>query len=187
MPVWLTSERGAYKGSAVFAFRIDRSDIGSLPYSLSSSSSDAMQYSTTDKRMPHHVHGSGANYDGNPPRSIRVRPPPHACQHRQQRLDLWDEHITSVNCPVFIRIICSLAQIATMPQVMSSQTEKTTSSTIEEQSATPVVINASGHVQELDRNFSLLSLCAVGIITGNAWTAAGGTIVSIPSSVARDK
>lgn len=39
------------------------------------------------------------------------------------------------------------------------------------------VINASGHKQELDRNFSLLSICAVGICTGNTWAALGGSIV----------
>ncbi|KAI9838406.1 MAG: hypothetical protein M1819_005675 [Sarea resinae] len=38
-------------------------------------------------------------------------------------------------------------------------------------------VNASGHVQELDRNFSLLSVCAVGIVTGNTWAAFGGSIV----------
>jgi len=40
-------------------------------------------------------------------------------------------------------------------------------------------INASGHKQELDRQFSLLSICAVGIVTGNAWAALGGSIVSV--------
>jgi len=40
------------------------------------------------------------------------------------------------------------------------------------------LINASGHKQELDRNFSLLSLCGVAITTGNTWTAIGGSVVS---------
>jgi choline transport protein len=39
------------------------------------------------------------------------------------------------------------------------------------------VLNASGHVQELDRNFSLLAVCSVGITTGNTWAALGGSIV----------
>ena len=39
-------------------------------------------------------------------------------------------------------------------------------------------LNASGHKQELERNFSLLSLCAIGITTGNVWAALGGSIVS---------
>jgi choline transport protein len=38
-----------------------------------------------------------------------------------------------------------------------------------------VVINETGHVQELERNFSLLSVCSVGIVTGNTW--AGGKII----------
>ena len=42
-----------------------------------------------------------------------------------------------------------------------------------------VVINASGHKQELDRNFGLFSICAVGIVTGNTWAALGGSIVRI--------
>lgn len=46
-----------------------------------------------------------------------------------------------------------------------------------------VSINASGHAQELDRNFSLVSLIAVGIVSGNAWTAGGGTIVRHPSPI----
>ncbi|KAF2128134.1 amino acid transporter [Dothidotthia symphoricarpi CBS 119687] len=39
------------------------------------------------------------------------------------------------------------------------------------------VFNASGHKQELDRQFSLLSVCSVGITTGNVWAALGGSIV----------
>lgn len=42
-----------------------------------------------------------------------------------------------------------------------------------------VTTNISGHVQELDRQFGLLSICATGIVTGNTWTAIGGAIVSI--------
>lgn len=34
-------------------------------------------------------------------------------------------------------------------------------------------INASGHVQEVNRNFSLLSLAGVGIVVGNVWPAIG--------------
>lgn len=40
------------------------------------------------------------------------------------------------------------------------------------------VLNASGHKQELERQFSLLSICAIGITTGNVWAALGGSIVS---------
>lgn len=38
-------------------------------------------------------------------------------------------------------------------------------------------INETGHIQELERNFSLLSVCSVGIVTGNTWAALGGSIV----------
>jgi hypothetical protein len=40
------------------------------------------------------------------------------------------------------------------------------------------VINASGHEQQLKRQFSLLSICSIGITTGNVWAALGGSIVS---------
>jgi choline transport protein len=40
-----------------------------------------------------------------------------------------------------------------------------------------VVLNASGHKQELARQFSLLSICSIGITTGNVWAALGGSIV----------
>lgn len=39
------------------------------------------------------------------------------------------------------------------------------------------IINASGHVQELSRNFSLVSLVGVGIVVGNVWPAIGGSIL----------
>jgi choline transport protein len=38
-------------------------------------------------------------------------------------------------------------------------------------------INASGHIQEADRNFGLLSLTGFGIVNGNVWPALGGTIL----------
>jgi len=41
------------------------------------------------------------------------------------------------------------------------------------------LINASGHKQELERNFSLLSLCAIAITSGNTWVAIGGSVVSL--------
>jgi choline transport protein len=39
------------------------------------------------------------------------------------------------------------------------------------------LINASGHRQELERNFSLLSICGVAVTTGNTWIAQGGSVV----------
>ncbi|PNS14164.1 Choline transport protein [Sphaceloma murrayae] len=45
-----------------------------------------------------------------------------------------------------------------------------------EQAEHGIIINASGHKQELERQFSLVSMCAVGVVTGNAWAALGGSI-----------
>lgn len=39
------------------------------------------------------------------------------------------------------------------------------------------LINASGHIQEVDRNFGLLSLTGFGLVNGNVWPALGGTIL----------
>ncbi|KAJ5259303.1 hypothetical protein N7478_012284 [Penicillium angulare] len=44
------------------------------------------------------------------------------------------------------------------------------------------VINASGHRQEVDRNFSLISLCAIAVTTGNTWIAQGGSVVTALSN-----
>ncbi len=38
-------------------------------------------------------------------------------------------------------------------------------------------VNETGHLQELERNFSLLSCCSVGIVTGSNWPALGGSII----------
>lgn len=54
----------------------------------------------------------------------------------------------------------------------SDSTTKSTTETLDTRE-----INASGHPQELERNFGLLSICGIGIITGNSWTALGGSIV----------
>ena len=43
--------------------------------------------------------------------------------------------------------------------------------------STVEIVNVGGHKQELDRNFSLLSISAVGIVNGNCWAALGGSIV----------
>ena len=39
------------------------------------------------------------------------------------------------------------------------------------------LVNTSGHVQELDRNFGFWSICAVSIVADNAWAAGGGSLV----------
>ncbi|KAI6306189.1 hypothetical protein MCOR34_008157 [Pyricularia oryzae] len=41
-----------------------------------------------------------------------------------------------------------------------------------------ILINASGHIQELPRNFSLISLAGVGVTVGNVWPAIGGSILT---------
>jgi hypothetical protein len=59
--------------------------------------------------------------------------------------------------------------------------EKPTSDTdarsVSQENASRELINASGHKQELERNFSLINLCGVAITTGNTWTAIGGSVV----------
>lgn len=40
-----------------------------------------------------------------------------------------------------------------------------------------ILLNASGHRQELARGFSLVSLAGVGVTVGNVWPAIGGTIL----------
>jgi choline transport protein len=55
--------------------------------------------------------------------------------------------------------------------------EKSRPQDVEEAVGEGEVLNAFGHKQELERNFSLLSICAIGITTGNVWAALGGSIV----------
>ncbi|OJD20984.1 hypothetical protein ACJ73_07679 [Blastomyces percursus] len=51
-----------------------------------------------------------------------------------------------------------------------------TGSSEAKRSSSPEAVNASGHKQELHRNFSLISICAIAITTGNSWTAMGGSL-----------
>jgi hypothetical protein len=39
------------------------------------------------------------------------------------------------------------------------------------------LVNTSGHVQELDRNFGFWSICAISIVADDAWAAGGGSLV----------
>lgn len=48
--------------------------------------------------------------------------------------------------------------------------------TSSEDGVVPGEINETGHVQEVERNFSLLSVCSVGIVVGGTWPAFGGSI-----------
>jgi choline transport protein len=61
--------------------------------------------------------------------------------------------------------------------IPSSDSEKGLSTLGTRSSSSLTEINESGHKQELDRQFSLLSICSVGIVTGNDWAALGGSIV----------
>jgi hypothetical protein len=57
-----------------------------------------------------------------------------------------------------------------------SSSEKGT--TMDKQKETRLMeVDETGHIQELERNFSIFSLCSVGIVTGNTWAALGGSIV----------
>ena len=41
----------------------------------------------------------------------------------------------------------------------------------------PVNINVSGHQQELERNFGLVSICGLAVTAGSTWLGLGGSIV----------
>ena len=60
-------------------------------------------------------------------------------------------------------------------------TNVTSASPVTDGSATDdgSLINASGHKQQLDRNFNLISICSYAITAGNTWVSLGGTIVRI--------
>ena len=49
----------------------------------------------------------------------------------------------------------------------------------EDEGVGEIAINASGHRQELERNFGFLSTCGFALTAGNTWLALGGGIVSI--------
>ena len=56
--------------------------------------------------------------------------------------------------------------------IAETKDPETLASTIPE-----VPINSSGHHQELERNFNLLSICSLAITCGNTWIALGGSVV----------
>ncbi|GAB7352326.1 hypothetical protein MBLNU459_g2772t1 [Dothideomycetes sp. NU459] len=41
-----------------------------------------------------------------------------------------------------------------------------------------ILVNVSGHVQELDRNFGFWSICAIAVVADNAWGAGAGALVT---------
>lgn len=46
---------------------------------------------------------------------------------------------------------------------------RTVDASLDRSKGESVIVNASGHVQEVERNFSLISTCAVGLTVGNVW------------------
>ncbi|KUJ13959.1 choline transporter [Mollisia scopiformis] len=65
-----------------------------------------------------------------------------------------------------------------MENPMESEEKKQSPYSSANKNPTPeVLINASGHRQELERNFRLINICGLGITSGNTWIALGGSIV----------
>lgn len=58
-----------------------------------------------------------------------------------------------------------------------SEKREATPDAVEKPHGPDELVNASGHKQELERNFGLLSICAVAVTTGNTWIALGGGLV----------
>lgn len=69
-----------------------------------------------------------------------------------------------------------------MSSEISKKTMTTESAAEEQEQSQGELVNASGHRQELERNFSLLSICAVAVTTGNTWIAQGGSVVTALSN-----
>ena len=66
-----------------------------------------------------------------------------------------------------------------MEEEIAIESAQAPTSVHNDESARNAPTNASGHVQELDRNFGLWSICGLAITSGNVWISLGGTIVSI--------
>ena len=62
---------------------------------------------------------------------------------------------------------------------MAVDTAVNSSSPTEDPPTADGLINASGHKQELDRNFNIISIICYAITSGNCWVSLGGTIVRI--------
>ena len=67
-----------------------------------------------------------------------------------------------------------MAQTHGKDDVQMSREDKSPSPVNDEKAE---LVNASGHVQELDRHFNLLTLAGVGLVVGNVWPALGGSIL----------
>ena len=64
-----------------------------------------------------------------------------------------------------------------LPEKVGLSTGVESSSASAESPPSGTLINVSGHKQELERNFGLISLCGLGISSGNTWNTLGGTVV----------
>lgn len=40
------------------------------------------------------------------------------------------------------------------------------------------LLNVTGHVQEVKRNYGLFGLCAIAVVIGDCWAVQGGSVVS---------
>jgi choline transport protein len=72
---------------------------------------------------------------------------------------------------------------ATEKQLESQLSEKRLESQLSgvEDETGPIseLVNASGHKQEVDRNFGFFSICALSVCVDNAWAAGGGSLVCL--------
>lgn len=77
-------------------------------------------------------------------------------------------------------ITTTFFDLPTLASTMTESPGKTgvVDSTKEDQQSQSDLVNASGHRQELPRNYSLLSICALAITTGNTWIAQGGSVAT---------
>ena len=75
-------------------------------------------------------------------------------------------------------LLSHLIQPATMEKLDPPVADaKQSLPTVDEADLVDAPINASGHVQELERNFGIISLCSLAITSGNTWIALGGALV----------
>ena len=72
--------------------------------------------------------------------------------------------------------LTSVLHSATTMDVESKQKED---GALAQDSSFGETLEGTASHERLDRNFSLLSISAVGIVTGNTWAALGGSIVSL--------
>jgi hypothetical protein len=95
---------------------------------------------------------------------------------RRKRMNFHSTDITSESCimdqPIGIQEKLSMPN-SSLPSTSYSETATIVDTPPKMQLGE---VNEIGHIQELERNFSLLSICAVGLVTGSTWAALGGSI-----------